>query len=64
MRTEKQRLAQEANWRTAQIRGGTAVLEHIAQQLGLSGTANALRDIGIKLERQNKAKYQTDKAKL
>jgi hypothetical protein len=56
--TAKQRIAQQYNWRTAQIRGATAVLKHIAESLGFSGTANAVRDIGLKLEKANKEKSE------
>lgn len=52
----KRQIAQKYNWQTAQIRGATAVLKRFAGEFGYSGTANAIRDIGLKLERANKNK--------
>lgn len=64
MRTEKQKLAQETNWRTAQIRGATGVLKHISESFGFGGTANAIRDIGTKLEKENKERFKVQRFKL
>jgi hypothetical protein len=64
MQSPKQELARRHNWDVARIRGAIELLKGLCVQNGLSGTAAALMDIGTKIEKANKKRFERERAKL